>query len=41
MRAEKEAGRAGGEGTGLFDASSLSHPRNAQKQIAESEIHLG
>lgn len=33
--------REGEEETGLFDASSLSHPRNAQKPTAESEIHLG
>lgn len=33
--------REGGKEMGLFDASSLSHPRNAQKPIAESEIHLG
>lgn len=33
--------REGEEETGLFDASSLSHPRNAEKLIAKSEIHLG
>ena len=33
--------REGEEETGLFDASSLSHPRNAEKLTAKSEIHLG
>ena len=33
--------REGEEETRLFDASSLSHPRNAQKPMDESERHLG
>lgn len=33
--------REGEKETGLFDAFSHSHPRNAQKLTAESEMHLG